>query len=200
VVLTDREQCARHGRTVLDTVREAVSGGARAVLVREKDLSPGERRALVDGVRSVLEPLGGRVGIASDVSLAASAGIDWVHLAQRDPLPRAAGDVLLGRSCHDVHETVRARGEGCGYATLSPVALTVSKPGYGPALGAGGVDAGCRAAAPMPVWALGGVTPENSPAWLAAGAFGVAVMGSIMGAVDPAAVTAEYLEALGAGR
>ena len=50
-----------------------------------------------------------------------------------------------------------AAGEGCDYATLSPIFVSASKPGYGPALGVGALRD-----APLPVYALGGVDPSNA--------------------------------------
>jgi thiamine-phosphate diphosphorylase len=196
IVLTDRAGAAEWSRTLTETVREAVAGGARGLVLREKDLPRIERRRLLDAVREVLEPVGGRVGVASDVELATESGVDWVHLAQTDRLPDADSPLTLGRSCHDPVEVTRAVSEGCDYLTISPIALTASKPGYGPALGAAGLREACRSAGAVPVWALGGVTPDDVPAWLAAGAHGVAVMGAIMRAADPAAMTAAFLASL----
>lgn len=201
VVLTDRLACEARGRSLTETVGEAVAGGARAVLVREKDLSLPERRGLLDAVCCLLEPFGGRVGIASDANLATAAGVGWVHLAQADRfsarLRRAdAPELLVGRSCHSVAEAVIASEEGCDYITASPVALTRSKQGYGPPLHIAGLRAICAAAGSIHVLALGGVTPHDCTNWLAAGARGIAVMGGIMSATDPAAVTAAYLRAI----
>ena len=166
VVLTDRHACEAVGRSLTETVGEAVQGGARAVLVREKDLSLPERRRLLDAICCLLEPFGGRVGIASDANLAISAGVDWVHLAHADPFPARlrgvdAPEVLVGRSCHNVAEAVVAREQGCHYITASPVALTQSKPGYGPPLDITGLRAICSAAGSVHVLALGGVTPHD---------------------------------------
>ena len=72
----------------------------------------------------------------------------------------------------------------------SPVFLTASKPGYGPALGLDGL-ARIIAQVPGDIVALGGITPENAAACLAAGARGIAVMGEVMRAADPQA-TVEY--------
>lgn len=96
--------------------------------------------------------------------------------------------------CHSVAE-VRAAA-GAAYVTISPVAPTISKPGYGPALGADGVRAAVEAAGDLPVFALGGVTPENARSFLDAGAHGVAVMGPVLRATDPLAVVDEYLAVL----
>ena len=196
LVLTDRASAAKRSRTLPETVREAVAGGARALLLREKDLPRVDRRRLLEAVRGVLEPVGGRVGVASDVELAVESGVDWVHLAQIDPRPDDGAPLTIGRSCHDATQAARAVREGCHYVTVSPVAVTASKPGYGPALGAAGLAAACRSAGAVPVWALGGVIVGDAPSWLAAGAHGVAVMGGIMGAEDPAAMTAAFLVSL----
>lgn len=192
IVLTDRRQCEARGRTLVETVKQAADGGARAVLVREKDLPYDERRQLVASICEIMGPIDGVVGVASDIGLADGAGLDWVHLAQRDG---AVPGVVqcLGRSCHDIGEARRACTDGCAYIMMSPVALTVSKPGYGPALGADGLRAACEAVAPMPVWALGGITPDNADTWFGVGVRGIAVMGAMMRADEPAEMAARYL-------
>jgi thiamine-phosphate pyrophosphorylase len=48
----------------------------------------------------------------------------------------------------------------------------------------------------VPVIAIGGVTAVEVPSLLAAGAYGVAVVGAISGAPDPTRATAELLGAL----
>jgi thiamine-phosphate pyrophosphorylase len=198
VVLTDRHQVARAG--LLATVAAAVEGGARAVLVREKDLAATERSALVAALRPVLAAVGGTVLLAgADVELARSSGASGVHLAATDPWPPSGHGLVVGRSCHDAAELAAAAAEGADYATVSPVFASPSKPGYGPAMGIEGLAAMARGAR-LPVIALGGVTAATAGACLGAGAHGVAVMGSIMGADDPRRATAELAASLaGAG-
>jgi thiamine-phosphate pyrophosphorylase len=180
LVLTDRTRC----RTDLGTaVALAVGYGARAVVLREKDLPAAERARLIREVRAVVEPAGG-------VLIVAGARGERVHLAAADPFP-GPRPVLVGRSCHSLAEVSAARVEGCDYVTVSPVFPTPSKPGYGPPLGTAGLGALVPDA--PPVYALGGVRPDDVPACLAAGARGVAVMGPVMR--DPRLV-AHYLAAL----
>lgn len=91
---------------------------------------------------------------------------------------------------------MEAAGEnGVDYVFVSPVFPTTSKPGYGPALDVAGLEAIC-AASQVPVYALGGITPANARACLAAGAAGVAVMGAVMAATDPERTTGELVEAV----
>jgi thiamine-phosphate pyrophosphorylase len=186
LVLTDRSQCAGG---LLDAVAAAVDGGARAVVLREKDLPAEERDRLADRLRALLHPVGG-VLVRAGTAGSAGAGAGAVHLAANDPFPRPR-PAVVGRSCHSVDELRRAKAEGCDYVMLSPVFPTASKPGYGPALGLAGLAS--LAAVGPPVYALGGIRPADVPGCLTAGARGVAVMGSIMR--DPGTVPA-YLAAL----
>ncbi len=195
LLLTDRSQLPA-GRDLTDAVRAAVRGGARAVVVRERDLEDRERAALVHDLRELLAPVGGTLVVAAP----AVGRPDGLHLRRGDPPPRTRPR-LLGRSCHDATELARAAAQGCDYVTLSPVASTASKPGHGPALGRdrfaeltrrAGEARGRRPA----VYALGGVTPDDAGDWLDAGADGVAVMGAVMRAHNPGAVVEELLHAL----
>ena len=88
---------------------------------------------------------------------------------------------LIGISAHDAEEVAKAADAGADYATLSPIFLTGSKPGYGPALGLEAL----RRRGPLPVLALGGVDAGNAAACLEAGASGLAVMGEAMRAASP---------------
>ncbi|MET8232627.1 thiamine phosphate synthase [Micromonospora sp. NPDC005298] len=178
VVLTDR-LAARAG---LDrVVAGAVAGGVRWVVLREKDLPRAERAALAADLRAILADVGGTLVVAGPDPL----GGDAVHLPAAGPYPPPVHG-LVGRSCHDRAELDRLTTEH--YATLSPVHPTRTKPGYGPPLGAAGLRSLVEAS-PVPVLALGGVeTPEQVTACVEAGAVGVAVLGALMRAEDPAEV------------
>ena len=184
LVLTDRTQCSR---PLVDVVRAAVDGGARTVVLREKDLPRAERAALADGLRPALAAVDGTLVLAGT----ALPG-DAVHLSAADevPEPRPA---LLGRSCHDRAAVDAAAAEGCDWVTVSPVRLTASKPGYGPALGTAGLAALTDG---PPAYALGGLTAADARPCLDAGAVGLAVMGAVMRADRPDLVVGELLEAL----
>lgn len=181
LVVTDRTQAAG---PLPEVVAAAVAHGARAVLLRDRDLPDDDRAALAADLRTVLDPVGGLLVTAG------RSGSQAVHLAAAEPFPHPR-PALVGRSCHSAAELARARAEGCDWVFLSPVFPTASKPGYGPALGVEGF-ARLRPLGP-PAYALGGVLPEHVPDLLAAGAQGIAVMGPVMR--DPSVVR-RYLTAL----
>lgn len=198
MVVTDRRQAVGPGRDLADVVGAAVEGGARTVLLREKDLAPDERRALARPLGEMLGAVGGRLLVAGDVGLAREVGAAGVHLAAADPWPSPEdrAGLLVGRSCHSVDDLRSALTHGADYATLSPIWPSPSKPGYGPALGPERLAAACAAVPALPVVALGGVTPERAAACRSAGAAGVAVMGEVMRADDPAACVRALLAEL----
>jgi len=196
LVLTDRTQCAG---PLVATIATAVRCGARAVVLREKDLPDPARAELAAELRAVLEPVGGVLIVAGRPDdTARPAAVDAVHLAAADAFPRPRPR-LVGRSCHSAEEMARAAAQGCDYVTVSPVFGTPSKPGYGPPLGVDGLAGLVRLRPPAsalsrpPAYALAGIRPGDVAGCVAAGAAGVAVMGPVMR--DPR-IVAEYLSAL----
>ncbi|WP_406046478.1 thiamine phosphate synthase [Micromonospora sp. NBC_00898] len=185
VVLTDRWQARR---PLAQVVAAAVAGGARWVVLREKDLPRAERTALAADLRAILADVGGTLIVAGPDPLDGDA----VHLPSAGPYPPPRLG-LIGRSCHDVAELRRLTTED--YATLSPVFPTRTKPGYGPSLHPEGL-AELIKVSPVPVLALGGVeTPDQTHACVKAGAAGVAVLGAIMRAEDATEAATTLTEA-----
>ena len=82
---------------------------------------------------------------------------------------------------------------------MSPVFLTASKPGYGPALGLDGLAAHRRRRLPGRSWRWAASAPENAALCRAAGARGIAVMGEVMRAADPRAMVERFVHALSVG-
>lgn len=178
VLLTDRSQLPR-GRDLVEAVRACADVGLRQVVVREHDLDPATRRRLVADLVEIghLTVLSSRIPAAGAHGLHLAAGQQW------------NGDGWFGRSCHDRAQVRRAADEGAAYVTLSPFAASVSKPGHGPPVHPSdyAADSG------VPVLALGGVDPGNAASAREAGAHGIAVMGCVMRAADPAAMVLRLL-------
>lgn len=197
LVITDRKVACRP----LPEIAEACfAGGCHWLSLREKDLPHDQRVALLRDLVTIGERYGARVMVHEDLAAARAAGVGGVHLpaggspaSARQVLGAAA---LIGISAHDYADIVHAETEGADYVTLSPIFATASKPGYGPALG---VDelADLAAKSLIPVLALGGVDAAAVGSCLTAGAAGVAVMGAVMTATDPRAVTSALVAGLG---
>jgi thiamine-phosphate pyrophosphorylase len=174
--------------------------GCRWLMVREKDLDTAALGALAGELVSLARPFDACVVVNGNIEAALSAGAAGVHLQSPGDIAVAretlGDEALIGVSCHSPAELQAAMAAGADYATYSPVFLTASKPGYGPAHGLDGLAAVCEAT-PIPVVALAGISEDNSADCLRAGAAGVAVMGGIMRSDDPADVVRGILHAIG---
>ena len=120
---------------------------------------------------------GSEVLLNGDPGLAAELGIG-VHLqasqlralAQR-PLPK---DVPVAASCHDADELRLAQELGCDFAVLGAVNETASHPGV-PAMGWDGFAA-LREDVSLPIYAIGGMSPQDVATARRHGAQGVAAI------------------------
>jgi 8-oxo-dGTP diphosphatase len=164
------------GRT-LDALDAAGPGRAPLLLqLREPLLPAAELERLFARLRILRETRPLRLLVSSRHPRSYADAADGVHLTARDLLaarerPRGR---WVGASCHDEAELRAAGALGCDFAVLGPVLPTLSHPGA-PALGFDGFAA--RAAlAPIPVYALGGLSDDALEAAEAAGAHGVALM------------------------
>ena len=181
LVITDRHQAKRP----LEEIAAALfAGGCRWLSLREKDMPAAGRRALLQRLAVLGEACGATVMVHDDLDTAAALGLG-IHLPAQGAIAAArrvlGATALIGISAHDAGEVAKAAAAGADYATLSPIFLTQSKPGYGPALG---LDA-LRGPWALPVLALGGIDGGNAAACLESGAAGVALMGEAMRAPSP---------------
>ena len=161
LVLTDRRSVPAGG-TLLGTIRAAVEAGARAVVVRERDLPSAQRAVLADACDRLLDVVGG-VCIVADPDPRSAAGTpsDGLHLRAASRLPAVRPD-LLGRSAHSLDEVVRAAADGLDYVTVSPVAPSPSNRDTAQH----SVPTGCRPCSRAPPGSPAGPCRTRSP-WVA---------------------------------
>ncbi len=160
----------------LDRVRGALARGLKFIQVREPALTADARAEFALRVLELARETGARVTLNDDPAVAERIGAHGVHLSSTRLLrlhERPALD-LVGASCHDATELQHAIRLGLDYIVLGPVRPTPSHPGA-PVLGwdrFAALIAGC----PLPVYALGGLQPEDETRAWAAGAHGIAMM------------------------
>lgn len=173
-------ECAVHMRL------PGAAGGDVLALVRAVQAQPGLGESTILIVNDRM-----------DVALLAGAG--GIHLGERG-LPVAdvrglpVGNILIGRSIHDVEGALRAEADGADYVIAGHVYDTESKSGQ-PGRGLRWLEEVTRAIT-IPVIAIGGVNRERVPEVLAAGAWGVGVGRDLLTADDPETAAREIAQQL----
>ena len=186
---------------LLDKIAEAASCGIDYIQLREKDLTARELESLAREAMRVI-----RVGkaasgvrhratvllINSRTDVAIAGGAAGIHLPVKDVSPEEVRAAWAGKcgagspapeisllnlvitvSCHSLEEVAQAACDKATFAVFAPVFEKRDAPGTSPA----GLDALRQAClAPIPVLALGGVTPQNADSCLRAGAAGIAAI------------------------
>jgi len=197
MLITDRLIASQ---PLVKVVEAALEAGCCWVQIREKDLSDMAFLELAYEISDRARQYHAAVSINGRAHIAACLGADGIHLPQGMSAARIrsiVGDTkIIGVSTHSLQEAQSAVAEGADYITLSPIFPTSSRPGYGPALGLEILSLMAQSV-PIPVVALGGVTPWNALDCLRAGAASIAVMGTVMRSSDPGGAVRKYLEAIG---
>jgi thiamine-phosphate pyrophosphorylase len=183
--VTDRARFGLTGAALVDRAARAARTGAHVIQVRERDLADA---ALLDLVKAVIDAVtgaGARVLVNDRIDVALAAGAAGVHL--RGDSPTAARvralvpqHFLIGRSVHSLDEVDAAVVVGgCDYLMFGTVFRSAGKPDGHPVAG---LDALARACArsPLPVIAIGGMTPDREADVARAGAAGLAAVGWFM--------------------
>jgi len=186
----------------LAAARQIAPPGTVALQLREKDLPTRDLYQLARRLREICSRNDAPFFVNDRVDVAIAARANGVHLPfdsigvsmARKLLPE---NCLIGVSSHSPPDVAGAAREGADFAVFGPIFDPISKPATGPAWGASGLAAACRAGA-IPVFALGGITPDRARELLTTPnpPTGIATIGAILAANSPAAATIEMLSAL----
>ena len=143
---------------------------------------------------------GGRFFVNDRADVARLCGADGVHLGQEDLPPEKArlflGEGLeIGYSTHGLEQAQLALRAPVDYIAIGPIFPTSTKKNPDPVVGLEMVRK-VRSLTAKPLVAIGGITLENAPAVLQAGANAVAVIRDLLAAPDIEARAGEFLAVL----
>ena len=189
-----------------ELARSWAEGGVAYIQIREKDLSTDALATLTEAVVAETKNFPVQVLVNGTPRVAVAAGAHGVHLpagwtaeaiaAARNVFQQRGRKAVISVACHSSAETIRARDLGADIALLSPVyekrlrqpddegepdlekeLKMVTRPGMGLAV----FREACALSAPLPIFALGGITASNAQQCVGAGAAGIAAIRLFMG-------------------
>ena len=197
-LVTNRALCAAGPLEAV--VDQACGAGVRAVQLREKDLSGGDLHSLAVTMREVTRRTEARLFINDRADIALGVGADGIHCTESG-LPvglvrRLSPDAFVGASSHSLERAAEAERAGADFVLFGPVFPTPSKAKYGAPQGLDALSVVARGVN-VPVFAIGGITPENAPRCLERGAAGVGVISAILSAKDVPAAVESFRRSLG---
>ncbi|MDO4863915.1 MAG: thiamine phosphate synthase [Ruminococcus sp.] len=168
----------------------------RAVILREKDLSPQEYRSLAEQAMRICAEHGVPCVLHSFAEIALELGADSIHLPLHI-LAELPADVkakfrVIGASCHSAADALKAQELGAAYITAGHIFATDCKRGL-PPRGLDFLREVC-AAVSIPVYAIGGISAENYALVRAEGAAGACVMSGLMTCPDPSVYLDRFRE------
>ena len=179
------------GALLLRKVERAIEGGIAMLQYRRKARgSLDEARALAALCREAAVTF----IVNDDVELALASGADGAHLGRDDGAFAAArsrlGGRVLGVSCYDSLPAARAAvAAGADYVAFGSVFASSTKPG---AVRAPLTLFGEARSLGVPLVAIGGITLENAPQLVRAGADALAVISDLFDAANIAARARAY--------
>jgi len=159
---------------------EALSQSGPVIFhLREKALDAGPMYSLCTQLVPLIEASGSMLMVNERFDIALASGAHGVHLPESscptDSVRKAAPGLIAGRSVHNTAAAVTAARSGIDYLLFGPIFFTPSKEAFGAPQGLDALHELCRSVS-VPVFAVGGITPDKAFACIESGAYGIAAL------------------------
>ena len=190
-VITDRRL-----RNEVESVREALEGGATAIQLRLKEVPTREMLEVGREIRKITQDYDALYIVNDRVDVALAVDADGVHVGQDDMpveiVKEIAPHLIVGVSASNLREALEGERGGADYIGAGSVFPTRTKEDAR-LLGLEGLKEIVRNVH-IPVVAIGGINHENVREVLKVGVDGVAVISAILGAEDVVEATRRMRE------
>jgi thiamine-phosphate pyrophosphorylase len=197
-LVTDRNQTG--GRDLLWVLQQALDAGVKAIQLREKDLPGRDLFSLAEKVCKLCQAYNTALFINDRIDVALAVDAAGVQLSQTS-LPVVTTRALLGpqkiigASTHSLQEAREAEQNGADFVLFGPVYFTASKAAYGAPQGLPALKTIVDNIS-LPVYAIGGIKPENIESTKKLGLRGVALISAIISAESPKEAAVKILRQL----
>jgi len=188
------------GRGVLPTCEEVLAAGIKFIQLRDKTASTAALFKVALELGNLCRRYSSYFVVNDRIDVAMAAGADGVHLGQSDmPVIQArrlmGPEAVIGVSVRTVEEAFDAMKNGADYIAANLVFPTETKKDVKEPLGIQMVQK-LSEACPLPLIAIGGINPGNTPLVMKAGCSGVAVVTAIMNADSPCLEVEKFFRAI----
>ncbi|GFZ31300.1 thiamine phosphate synthase [Clostridium zeae] len=171
-------------RTLTEVIESSVKGGAVAVILREKDLDADSLMELAIKLKEKVSRSTSLFIINGSYEVAKTVGADGLHLSFNNFMSfQEEFNGFLGVSVHSLEEAILAEQKGASYLIAGHIFETSCKEGM-KGRGLDFLSKICESVT-IPVIAIGGISEHNISNIMKCGAYGAAVMSSVMQSEDP---------------
>jgi thiamine-phosphate pyrophosphorylase len=179
-------------------VTEACRLGVKAIQFRDKKSNTRRLLRKAKELRKITSGYSVKLIINDRADITLISNADGLHLPSYDLDVKSLlrFDLLMGKSTHSLKEARKANTDGFDYILFGPVFETESKLKYGKPQGLKKLKTICKEV-DIPVFAVGGITPERALLCLQNGAYGVAVIGAISHSKNIKNTISEFRKYLG---
>ena len=184
ICVTTRKLCSGDFLEQLQRITEAAP---KYIILREKDLAEHEYRILAKKAMTICSAGHTHLVLHYYWKTAVELGSESIHLPLHILRELTAEDKshfsLVGASCHSIEDAIEAVELGADYITAGHVFATDCKKGLLPR----GLDflRDVCSSVDIPVYAIGGISPDNIAQVMEAGASGACVMSGFMKCSEP---------------
>ena len=184
-----RLQYISQGKTVqeqTENIQSALDAGCRWIQLRFKNAAIYELSDLAVKVKKMCSAYGATFIMNDRVDIAKKTDADGVHLGLLDTSIAEARSTLgenkiIGGTANTISDVQMRISEGCDYIGLGPFRFTVTKEKLSPVLGLDGIALIMKevlsGVIQIPIYAIGGITPDDVATIMETGVFGIAVSG-----------------------
>lgn len=180
LVITDRKRAKSDLEKV---VMDLCKNGVKAIQLREKDLPAVRLLKLCKEIKSITGKSRTKLIVNDRLDIALLCNADGLHSPEKGidakNIKKYNKNFIAGKSVHSLTQALKAEKSGFDYLLFGPVFRTASKIKYGEPQGLAKLKKVCDSVN-IPVFAVGGITPERINKCMNAGAFGVAAITPFM--------------------
>jgi thiamine-phosphate pyrophosphorylase len=172
----------------LKNIQEVLDGGCTWIQLRFKKAEHTEFMKVAESVKKMLTAYKATLIINDHADIAKAVNADGVHLGLQDmPVIEAKKIIgehkIIGGTANTFEHVIQRYKEGCHYVGVGPFRFTTTKEKLSPVLGLKGYEMLIKKldaqGINIPLYAIGGIRPDDMEALMQTGIYGIAVSGTI---------------------